>query len=97
MRRVLLALAATLLVTGFCGCHTLQTGCGDCGCASCDGGSGSSGLARALATMATLHGRNSQHNFNGPHGPPTAQTTYPYYTLRGPRDFLLDDPPGIGP
>lgn len=30
-------------------------------------------------------------------GPPTAQVTYPYYTLRGPRDFLDRDPPSIGP
>lgn len=30
-------------------------------------------------------------------GPPVAQTAYPYYTLRGPRDFLLDNPPSIGP
>ena len=30
-------------------------------------------------------------------GPPTAQVTYPYYTNRGPRDFLADTPSGIGP
>jgi hypothetical protein len=30
-------------------------------------------------------------------GPPTGQTAYPYYTLRGPRDYLLDNPPPIGP
>lgn len=29
-------------------------------------------------------------------GPPTASVGYPYYTLRGPRDFLLDNPPTIG-
>lgn len=32
----------------------------------------------------------------GPQGPPTAQVAYPYYTVRGPRDFLLDNPPSIG-
>lgn len=32
----------------------------------------------------------------GPQGPPTAQVAYPYYTIRGPRDFLLDNPPSIG-
>ena len=40
------------------------------------------------------------HHFSreyvGPQGPPTAQTAYPYYTIRGPRDFLLDNPPSIG-
>jgi hypothetical protein len=29
-------------------------------------------------------------------GPPTAQVAYPYYTHRGPRDFLVDNPPTIG-
>jgi hypothetical protein len=32
----------------------------------------------------------------GPQGPPSAQVAYPYYTTRGPRDFLLDNPPSIG-
>lgn len=32
-----------------------------------------------------------------PSGPPTAHVGYPYYTLRGPRDFLLNNPPSIGP
>jgi hypothetical protein len=32
----------------------------------------------------------------GPPGPPTGTYAYPYYTLRGPRDFLADDPPSIG-
>jgi len=30
-------------------------------------------------------------------GAPAAQVAYPYYTHRGPRDFLLDNPPSIGP
>ncbi len=30
-------------------------------------------------------------------GPPTGAITYPYYTTRGPRDFLADNPPSIGP
>ncbi|MEM1070684.1 MAG: hypothetical protein AAGI63_17400 [Planctomycetota bacterium] len=29
-------------------------------------------------------------------GPPSAQVGYPYYTVRGPRDFLVDNPPSIG-
>ena len=32
----------------------------------------------------------------GPQGPPSAQVAYPYYTIRGPRDFLMDNPPSIG-
>ncbi len=30
-------------------------------------------------------------------GPPAATITYPYYTIRGPRDFLAKNPPSIGP
>ncbi|MBN1852687.1 MAG: hypothetical protein JW829_08180 [Pirellulales bacterium] len=30
-------------------------------------------------------------------GPPVAQVAYPYYTVRGPRDFLCKNPPSIGP
>ncbi len=30
-------------------------------------------------------------------GPPTGAVAYPYYTTRGPRDFLVNDPPSIGP
>jgi hypothetical protein len=34
-------------------------------------------------------------NFNP--GPPVGQVTYPYYTTRGPRDFLARNPNSIGP
>jgi hypothetical protein len=30
-------------------------------------------------------------------GPPAGAVTYPYYTVRGPRDFLMKNPPSIGP
>ena len=30
-------------------------------------------------------------------GPPTGTVTYPYYTTRGPRDFLAKNPRSIGP
>jgi len=32
----------------------------------------------------------------GPQGPPSAQVAYPYYTVRAPRDFFIDNPPSIG-
>ena len=32
-----------------------------------------------------------------PPGPPTGAVAYPYYTTRGPRDFLAKCPPSIGP
>ena len=30
-------------------------------------------------------------------GPPTGAVTYPYYTVRGPRDFLMKTPRPLGP
>jgi hypothetical protein len=48
-----------------------------------------------------LCGRNS--GYGGPMGagyvagPPTPTVVYPYYTTRGPRDFLDPNPRGIGP
>lgn len=32
-----------------------------------------------------------------PSPPPSGQVAYPYYTVRGPRDFLQANPPSIGP
>lgn len=40
---------------------------------------------------------SGDQNYNFNPGPPVAQTAYPYYTLRGPRDFFLNNPPSIGP
>ena len=40
-------------------------------------------------------GRDAQEA--APAGPPTGAVTYPYYTTRGPRDFLAKNPPSIGP
>jgi hypothetical protein len=42
-------------------------------------------------------GPSGDHIYDFNPGPPVAQTAYPYYTLRGPRDYLLNNPPSIGP
>jgi hypothetical protein len=75
-------------------------GCDDGSCedSSCDGACG--GRCSLCARMrGRLGGGNGLHggaDAMGPVGPPTPQYTYPYYTTRGPRDFLLDNPPPIG-
>ncbi len=48
--------------------------------------------------LATGNPRHAQPGRQSPMvaGPPTAGTAYPYYTVRGPRDFLMDNPPSIG-
>ena len=39
----------------------------------------------------------SDYAATGPAGPPTGAVAYPYYTTRGPRDFLAKNPASIGP
>jgi hypothetical protein len=41
--------------------------------------------------------RGAGGEYVGPEGPPTGAVAYPYYTTRGPRDFLVNNPPSIGP
>ena len=41
--------------------------------------------------------RNAGGQYEFAAGPPTAGVTYPYYTNRGPRDFLARNPRSIGP
>lgn len=81
---------------GRCGCcmklrQMLAAGC-------CCGGTGQCPCCQHLKTMACgpmVGGTDAVYNFNP--GPSAAQVAYPYYTTRGPRDFLLDNPPSIGP
>ena len=53
---------------------------------ACDPGAGGCG------PLGCLRGRQSYTP-----GPPSAGVTYPYYTTRGPRDFLAASPRSIGP
>lgn len=41
--------------------------------------------------------RNAGGQYQFAAGPPTGGVTYPYYTNRGPRDYLAKNPRGIGP
>ena len=72
---------------GSSGC--LQQGLGlllDGSCGPCGGGESPCGC-----------GRGSDRNYAFNPGPPVGQVAYPYYTTRGPRDFLQCNPPSIGP
>lgn len=70
-------------------------------CAACGVGGGGVGQGAILGGMAQrpagmpggMHA-GMQQPINP--GPPTGTVAYPYYTHRGPRDFLLDNPPSIG-
>jgi len=79
------------------GCHT---GCGRTGCQAGPLGWQHGGLDYSSHLNAGPLGHRAPHALeNQPFtpGPPSAQVAYPYYSHRGPRDFLLDNPPSIGP
>lgn len=90
MKRLLLILVAALMACS--GCHHHQAAGRGCGNAFCDR-CGGAGLAGSQVPRIPK-GAEMQM---GPAGPGSAQVAYPYYTTRGPRDFLMPNPPSIGP
>lgn len=86
MKRAALALSLAGLVLSIVGCASHRGGGDSCsGCAGCLGHGGRRGGGPDASQMV----ENS--------GPATGAVTYPYYTIRGPRDFLDRDPQPIGP
>ncbi len=92
----------------FCGkCCGGGGGCGGscescCGgdCEPCDTGGCRSSCPRDAILCGLLGRCCCTHVADPPPvtpGPPTGAITYPYYTIRGPRDFLAESPPSIGP
>jgi hypothetical protein len=91
------------------GCGSCGNDCGceeDCGCGSGHGGAmygahGGGGGGCSSCGLASHHPRHTERNDGGEvafdSGPPTGQVTYPYYTTRGPRDYLARNPKSIGP
>ena len=90
---------------GQCGpaCQDGQCGPGMCHGAACHPPKGPhvgryGGLAKhhlSEAEKAALEA--SDYAAVTPAGPPSGAVAYPYYTTRGPRDFLAKCPPSIGP
>lgn len=78
------------------GCPTCQTGnCRGGDCMACR--SGRCLTANGVPSGRPAHVGHVSHGEElGPAGPPSPTFAYPYYTTRGPRDFLLDNPPSIG-
>ncbi|MHC4181006.1 MAG: hypothetical protein ACYSWU_26200 [Planctomycetota bacterium] len=91
---------------GHCGGCAHETGCGSCcpkGCevcgpdASCQQWSRPGAkLCEGCGVLGCMACRGHGGQAFTP-GPPSATITYPYYTSRGPRDFLAENPPSIGP
>ena len=59
---------------------------------ACQQGPGARGALEAIGRLFRHHRPEAPEG-----GPPVGTVTYPYYTVRGPRDFLASDPPRIGP
>ena len=84
-------------------------GCADGSCGAGGGGFLSKlhggGIFAAHKGMLAGHQKNTHRGpqaHYGPtpgpaNGPPAPTVTYPYYTTRGPRDYLAAKPPSIGP
>jgi hypothetical protein len=91
-----------------CGC---EQGCGYCGpnCGACGPGGcpgtypgGGCGCLSHHSDCSPIPDCADDRaavgaQLGGPAGPPAPQTTYPYYTVRGPRDFFANNPSSIGP
>jgi len=90
--------------TGMCG--RVGGMCGVCGESGCRPGSipgrlgwGQGGPGYSAHLQPGCLGHHAGDALNSrpfTPGPPTAAVGYPYYTIRGPRDCLLDNPPSIG-
>ncbi|MEM8865877.1 MAG: hypothetical protein AAGF31_10075 [Planctomycetota bacterium] len=93
-----------------CACGDHCGGCGNCvTCDGCGGGGcdkcGGCGILNKLTggaiggagdpSLCPLGPGDSVYDFQP--GPPVGQVAYPYYTTKGPRDFLMKNPPSIGP
>jgi len=105
MRLYLLA-ALALFLAASTGCRSVNL-CKDCGDGNHHGmvghhnqgghGHGGGHYAGHVPHGAAGYKKGAQdREYVGPQGPSTAQVAYPYYTTRGPRDFLIDNPPSIG-
>lgn len=63
------------------------------GCPQCRHGGGA---RMADGLMSGRYARNASSEVVEDPGPAAAAVAYPYYTMRGPRDFLINNPPTIG-
>jgi hypothetical protein len=101
MKRVLLGLTLAMGLLSSTGCNLLNQNCNSCngnlGCRPCKTGwqRGGTDYQRFLGHSGS-YGHAAPSGSGGVGGGPAAQVAYPYYTTRGPRDFLAPNPPSIG-
>jgi hypothetical protein len=97
---LLAAVGLLALITGCaCGagsCAAAPENCSSCGPDGC-GDPGCPPGEQCGKGMPVLRPRALDNAGRFAPGPPTGAITYPYYTTRGPRDFLAQKPESIGP
>lgn len=101
MKRVLLGMTLAVGLMATTGCHLLgkRSQCNSCngaiGCRPCNLGwqRGGTDYQRRLSNT---HRGPAPAGAGAAQGGQMAQVAYPYYTTRGPRDFLDSNPPSIG-
>lgn len=93
MKRLFMAFGLVGLLSLGSGCCMGRCGSGCDPCATCPPGAR---RAPNIGAAMVARGRCRSGDCDaGPAGPPTATVTYPYYTIRGPRDFLNPNPGGL--
>ncbi|MGA2032701.1 MAG: hypothetical protein ABSG68_10615 [Thermoguttaceae bacterium] len=92
MKHILFGFAAVSLLAVLAGCCC--DGCHNSGNNVVAGPGERSGPGSVVPGAVAAHGPAVD---SGPAGPPVGAQTYPYYTTRGPRDFLARNPESIGP
>ena len=96
MRYMVLSLLAAIMIAGSTGCHTTAPFVGG-GCSGGSCGQPAEGGCANCSSRGGYRGRkHARREDAGPAGPPVGAVSYPYYTTRGPRDFLMNNPPSIG-
>jgi hypothetical protein len=110
MKRAMYSIMTVIVLIGLTGCISQHgrrpTACmgGSCAqapenCQSCDDPGDNCGDPGRPYRCRMCRDRGCQEccGEGNSAGPPTGTITYPYYTTRGPRDFLANNPPSIGP
>ena len=108
MKRAMFSVLTLIVIVGLTGCATqhgrhpliaASSGCTHAAQGS-EGTSDNGCPSEQKGCCRLFKGRQSAESGEEPAaapGPATGAVTYPYYTVRGPRDFLAKNPQSIGP
>lgn len=93
MRTAMLTLVMLATLIPSVGCIGARSACNSC--QGCDG-HGRGCIRNGFFAQCFGPDSRATPTQEGAGAPPSAQVAYPYYTNRGPRDFLMSNPDTIG-